>query len=159
MGVSPHRGRTLAVAAALALALLVSPACSDETGQVAACQTATIRLGVSAERVRPDVSAASGQIAVRPGELMFVAGARFFDGCVRRGSTGTPRPGIRLFVVQGGQRVSVALVNPTGADGEFSTRFGAPTTLSAGTAQVVAVDDATDTSDAVATMTFTVTGA
>lgn len=63
-----------------------------------------------------------------------VSGARFADGC---GSDAEPLQGVRLFVVQGSERISIAQVN---ADSEqaFGVVVGLPEAIESGPAEIVA---------------------
>lgn len=73
--------------------------------------------------------------------MLTVTGTGFEDECLLR-PDGTPRE-VRLFVEQGGTRVSVARVRVVDADWEFEVRFGVPQSLTPGPARLIATTSET----------------
>lgn len=69
---------------------------------------------------------------------MFAAGSRFDRACATAASVPGELRSVRLFVVQGSQRISVAQVAIAGADNSFAVSFGMPERLAAGSASLVA---------------------
>ncbi len=83
----------------------------------------------------------SGSLTVAMGSVVFASGERFSTRCGVAGSSvpksAAPIRGIRIYVVQGKERVSVAQID-AGADDSFTLSFGIPATLAKGSALVSA---------------------
>ncbi len=100
--------------------------------------------------------------SIAAGSSLTVRGTGFADGCIPTdpGATddATPLERVRLFVVQGSTRVSVAQVNAVkDQDYGFEVVVGLPTTLAAGPAQVSAQTSIEPDSTALATAELVVT--
>jgi hypothetical protein len=92
-------------------------------------------------RVEAAEPAASDATVLSPGAKVTVAGEHFGDGCIPVEGEGEPVPPltqIRLFVVQGDSRTSVAQVSAREGDLGFEVVVGLPSQLRTGPAKVVA---------------------
>jgi hypothetical protein len=123
-------GFGLAPLALLLVALLPSSCASSHP-----CPGASLDLRTGAR----SLGASSGSTGVRVGEAVTVVGRRFDRSCAdSEGATatgeGASRLGVRLFVVQGRTRISVAQVDAT--SGGFTVQIGVPAGLIAGRAEV-----------------------
>lgn len=137
-GASARRFRAIVSLGVLTIPLML-PGCSDTDGDARACVLPTLTLTAD-----EPAGSGSGPVAAPVGGVVRASGSRFYVGCVEAGSEGDPLQGIRLFVVQGDQRTSVARVNASGDDRSFSIPFGVPQTLAAGTARLEALAPADD---------------
>src|SRR4051812_48833334 len=113
--------------------------------------------------VTPEGSAATtggAHPTVASGSTVRVVGTGFVAGCTagKGGAAGTALQGIRLYVAQGDQRVSVAQVNATGDDDGFDVLLGIPAALAAGETELVATGSAKEGAPEIASAGFTISG-
>lgn len=92
------------------------------------------------------------------GGTLYAAGRQFDVRCVDPTQASGAAQGIRLYVVQGDQRVSVAQLNASGVDNSFSTSFGVPTNLAPGPALLVAQASSQAETPALASADFVASG-
>ncbi len=132
-----RRSRALLAVAVLSTAVMTVGCGADAKPPI--CAGPVLRVGSTAEaaRTRDD----SGALIVTKGNIVFASGERFSTRCGVGGSSvpksAAPIRGIRIYVVQGKERVSVAQIN-AGADDSFTLSFGIPSTLAKGSALVSA---------------------
>lgn len=141
IGGPPVRRRVIAFAGLVTLAVLALTGCglwgsdgSAEPGCPQAKMAVGSTPGAAIAALRDDGATAT----VKPGETINLAGSGFDASCGRKGAGDGPLKGIRLFVVQGDQRVSVAQVDATGSDRSLQVAFGVPPQVKAGSAKIVA---------------------
>lgn len=138
--VSVRRRAVLAVGLA-AIAVLTVAGCGSSGSDGSAgtgCPQAKMAVGTSPGAAVAALREDGATASAKPGETINVAGSGFDASCGRKGAGDGPLKGIRFFVVQGDQRVSVAQVDASGSDRSLQVAFGIPPQVKSGSAKIVA---------------------
>jgi hypothetical protein len=125
----------LSLVSALLFVGLAAGGCGQSTSSQQACPGP--RLGVSttaSAKAQPSKT----PITVQRGGTLYASGSGFDARCANPTAPRGALAAIRLYVVQGSSRVSVAQVNASGADNGFALSFGVPGNLAPGPAALVA---------------------
>jgi hypothetical protein len=122
----------------VAACLLGGSGCGDSSRADPGCDLPQLEVG------DPFGATATNTAGSEPFVLK-ISGSGFLTGC---GDDGGPQPlsGVRLFVTQRDNKVSVAQVNASGQQGTFAVEVGVPLEMTSGSAMVVA--QGADLSDA-----------
>ena len=130
--------RPIASAAVLMVGLAAVVSCGADAKKPV-CAGPGLRVGATLATARS--GPATGAFNAARGDIVVASGERFSTRCGVGGSSvpksAAPIRGIRIYVVQGKERVSVAQIN-AGADDSFTLSFGIPPTMAKGSALVSA---------------------